>query len=150
MDCSPPGSSVHGVLQARILEWVAMPFSRGIFAIHGSYASSILNHYSVYSNMLPCLYSVLPVTRSSGLLHEQAQHTSAENTVSLYSVQSLSRVRLFETPWTAAHQASLSITNSRSLLRLMSIELVMPSSHLILCRSLLLLPPISVLDLSKG
>ena len=58
------------------------------------------------------------------------------------SVQSLSRVRLFETPWTAAHQASLSITNSRSLLKLMSIESVMPSSHLILCRPLLLLPPI--------
>ena len=58
------------------------------------------------------------------------------------SVQSLSHVRLFATPWTAAHQASLSITNSQSLLRLMSIELVMPSSHLILCRPLLLLPPI--------
>ena len=58
------------------------------------------------------------------------------------SVQSLSRVRLFVTPWIAAHQASLSITNSRSLLKLMSIELVMPSSHLILCRPLLLLPPI--------
>ena len=48
----------------------------------------------------------------------------------------------FATPWTAARQASLSITNSRSSLRLMSIELVMPSSHLILCRPLLLLPPI--------
>ena len=58
------------------------------------------------------------------------------------SVQSLSRVRLFVTPWTAARQASLSITNSRSLLKLMSIESVMPSSHLILCRPLLLLPPI--------
>ena len=58
------------------------------------------------------------------------------------SVQSLSRVRLFETPWIAARQASLSITNSRSSLRLMSIESVMPSSHLILCRPLLLLPPI--------
>ena len=58
------------------------------------------------------------------------------------SVQSLSRVRLFATPWIAACQASLSITNSRSLLRLISIESVMPSSHLILCRPLLLLPPI--------
>ena len=48
------------------------------------------------------------------------------------SVQLLSRVRLFETPWTAAHQASLSITNSQSLLKLMSIESVMPSNHLIL------------------
>ena len=56
--------------------------------------------------------------------------------------QSLSRVQLFATPWIAACQASLSITNSRSLLKLMSIESVMPSSHLILCRPLLLLPPI--------
>ena len=58
------------------------------------------------------------------------------------SVLSLSRVRLFATPWTAACQASLSITNSRSLLKLMSIELVMPSNHLIICRPLLLPPSI--------
>ena len=58
------------------------------------------------------------------------------------SVQSLSRVRLFATPWIAARQASLSITISRSSLRLTSIESVMPSSHLILCHPLLLLPPI--------
>ena len=56
------------------------------------------------------------------------------------SVQSLSRVQLFATPWTAAHQASLSITNSQSLPKLMSIESVMPSNHLILCCPLLLLP----------
>ena len=58
------------------------------------------------------------------------------------SIQSLSRVWLFATPWIAARQASLSITNSRSSPRLMSIELVMPSSHLILCCPLLFLPPI--------
>ena len=58
------------------------------------------------------------------------------------SVQSLSHVRLFVTPWTAARQASLSITNSQSLLMLTSIKSVMPSSHLILCCPLLLLPPI--------
>ena len=57
------------------------------------------------------------------------------------SVQSLSRVQLFATPWIAAHQASLSVTNPQSSLRLTSIESVMPSSHLILCRPLLL-PPI--------
>ena len=57
------------------------------------------------------------------------------------SVQSLSRVRLFVTPWITARQASLSITNSRSSLKVMSIELVMPSSHIILYRPLLLLPP---------
>ena len=57
------------------------------------------------------------------------------------SVQLLSHVQLFATPRIAAHQASLSITNSQSSLKLMSIELVMPSSHLILCHPLLLLPP---------
>ena len=58
------------------------------------------------------------------------------------SVQSLSRVRFIATPWTIAHQASLSITNSRNLLKLISIESVMPSNHLILCRPLLLLPSV--------
>ena len=58
------------------------------------------------------------------------------------SDQSLSRVRLFATPWITARQASLSVTNSRSSLRLTSIESLMPSSHLILCRPLLLLPTI--------
>ena len=57
-------------------------------------------------------------------------------------IQSLSHVQLFVTPWTAVRQASLSFTNSRSLLKLMSIELVMPSNHLILCHPLLLLPSI--------
>ena len=58
------------------------------------------------------------------------------------SLQSLSRVQLFATPWTVAHQASLSITNSQSLLKLMSIESMMPSNYLILCHPLLLLPSV--------
>ena len=90
MDCSPPGSSVHGIPQARVLE-------RG--AIATSYQ----------------IREVLP---------------------QFSSVQSLSRVRLLVTPWIAAGQASLSITNSRSSLRLTSIESVMPSHHLTLCRPL--------------
>ena len=65
-----------------------------------------------------------------------------QSSVQFSSVQSLSRFRLFATPWIAARQASLSITNSRSPFKLMPIESVMPSSHLILCRPLLLLPPI--------
>ena len=65
-----------------------------------------------------------------------------ELSIQFSSVQSLSRVWLFATPWIAARQASLSITNSWSLLKLMSIESVTPSSHLILCHPLLLLPPI--------
>ena len=60
----------------------------------------------------------------------------------MHSVQSLSRVQLFATPWTAVHQASLSITNSWSLFKLLSIESVMLSNHLILCRPLLLPPSI--------
>ena len=62
--------------------------------------------------------------------------------LSISSVQSLGRVILFVTPWTTARQTSLSITNSQSLLKLISIQLVMPSNHLILCRPLLLLPSI--------
>ena len=75
-----------------------------------------------------------------GLLHcRQILYTLSHQ---YNSVQLLSHVRLFATPWSAACQASLSITNSRSSLRLTSIESVMPSSHLILCRPFLLLPPI--------
>ena len=69
-----------------------------------------------------------------------------------FTVQLLSHVHLFMTPWTAARQASLSITNSRILLKLMSIESVMPSNHLILCRPLLLpsiFPSIRAFPMSK-
>ena len=69
-------------------------------------------------------------------------HSKSWNQYSHSSVQSLSCVQLFVTPWTAAHQASLSITNSRSPPKPMSIASVMPSNHLILCRPLLLLPSI--------
>ena len=70
------------------------------------------------------------------------QFREALNKETNCSVQSLSYVQLFATSWTAAHQASLSITNSQSLLKLMSIESVMPSNHFILCRPLLLQPSI--------
>ena len=78
-------------------------------------------------------FIVLPIVIISKLVLIVNKHNS---------VQSLSCVQLFVTPWIAACQPSLSITNSRSSLKLMSIESVMPSSHLILCRPLLLLPPI--------
>ena len=77
------------------------------------------------------------VTKSLNLTRYHSQAVSQ-----LSSVQPLSRVRLFATPWITARQASLSITNSRSSLKLIPIESVMTSSHLILCRPLLLLPPI--------
>ena len=70
------------------------------------------------------------------------RNSTIAQTFQFSSVQSLSRVQLFATPWTTAHQASLSITSSRSLPKLMSIESVMPSNHLILCHPLLLLPSI--------
>ena len=73
------------------------------------------------------------------------EHTNMYMSIHIYtfrSVQLLSHVWLFETPWTTVRQASPSITNSQSLLKLMSIELVMPSKHLILCRPLLLPPSV--------
>ena len=77
--------------------------------------------------------------RRAGL---NAGKVHASQTARFSSVQSLSHVQSFVTPWTIARQAFLSITNSQSLLKLMSIESVMPSNHLILCRPLLLLPSI--------
>ena len=76
-------------------------------------------------------------------LLKQVKKLKQMASVQFSSVQWLSRVWLFVTPWIAAHQASLSITNSRSSLKLTSIESVIPSCHLILCHPLLLLPPIS-------
>ena len=114
MDCSPPGSSVHGILQGRILKWVAIPFSRG------SSWPRDQTYVSCTGRQILYLYSGLRVS----------------------AVQPLSRIRLFVTQWTIAQQAFLSITNSRRLLKLMSIQSVMPSNHLILCHPLLLLPSI--------
>ena len=140
------GSSVHGILSVRILEGVAIPFSRGssqprnqtqVFCIAGRVtiiwgtredpkrSIIILNVYEHKNKTLNC------VTKSNRI----------QKVIDTCPVQSLSRVRLFVTPWTAALQASLSITNSQRLLKVMSIELVMPSNHLI-CRPLLLPPSI--------
>ena len=79
---------------------------------------------------------------SSFTLIKRLFSSTSLSTIQFSSVQSLSHVQLFATPWIAARQASLSITSSRSSLKLTSIKLVMPSSHLILRRPLLLLPPI--------
>ena len=119
LDCSPSGSSVHGISQARILEWVAFSFCRG---------SSQPRDQTGVSCIAGRFFTTKPPRKP---------HISKVS-----SVQSLSHVRLFVTPWITARQASLSIPNSQSLLKFMSIELVMPSSHLILCRPVLLLPPI--------
>ena len=101
----------------------------------------------------PGIESISPVAPAlaGGILYHWATWKPTEedeserkwnSSVQFSSVQSLSHVRLFATPWIAARQASLSITSSRSSLKLTSIELVMPSSHLILCRPLFLLPSI--------
>ena len=92
-----------------------------------------------YSGLISFRIDWLDLLAVKGTLKSLLQHPVD---VQFSSVQSLSHVRLFATPRTAARHTSLSITNSWSLLTLMSIELVMPSNHLILCRLLLLLPSI--------
>ena len=145
MDYNLPVSSVHWILQSRILEYVAIPSSKGIFPTQGSNPCLLqllhcrqnillLSHWGIpklieFSILIICI-SIKVKEKIWWLTHEFS------------SVQSLNHVWLFATPWIAAHQASLSITSSQSLLELMPIESVMPSSHLILCRPLLLLPPI--------
>ena len=118
MDCSPPGCSVHRMFQARLLEWGAISYSRSL----------------PYPGIKPTSLAspALVTTELPGKSHRLFQFSS---------VQSLSHVRLFVTPWTAAHQVSLSITNSQSLLKLIFIESVMLANHLILCHPPLLLPP---------
>ena len=117
VDCSPPGSTVREMLQVRMLEWVVMPSSSG----------SSDPETEPGSPTFPSL--------AGGFL-------AASTTWKSYAVavvQSLCRVWLFATPWTATYQASLSFIISQSLLKLISIELMMPSNHLILCHPLLLL-----------
>ena len=128
MDCSPPGSSVHGILQARILEWVAMPSSRG--------SSQPRNQNFVSCDS--CIAGGFFTTEPPGKPVSSVQLSCSVMSDSLQ-------------PWTAPSQASLSVTSSRSLLKLMSIESVMPSNHLILCHPLLLLPSIfpSIRDFSN-
>ena len=111
---------VRGTLQARILEFLAVPFSRGSFKPGIKPRSPALQEDYFQAALL-----------EKPIIHNQFS-----------SVLLLSRVLLFATPRIAACQDSLFIINSRSSPKLMSIELVMPSSHLILCRPLLLLSPI--------
>ena len=81
-------------------------------------------------------------SKEKALFYISFSNNHAKWTYQFCSVQSLSHVWLFATPWIAARQASLSITNSRSSLKLTSIQSVMPSSHLVFCHPLFLLPPI--------
>ena len=102
---------------------------------------------SLLSHIHSCYFSKLYLCTSQSaslIVYRTATYLSKdpERSMTHQSVQSLSRVWLFVTPWIAARQASLSITNFRSSLTFISIESEMPSSHLILCHPLLLLPPI--------
>ena len=106
----------------RMYGWSLTVFSRlRAFQMISCLLTKILNKNSIFFFRKKCIFGVIS---------------------SVSSVQSLSHVRLLATPWITAQQASLSITNSRSSLKLMSIKTVMPSSHLILCCPLILLPPI--------
>ena len=166
MDCSPPGFSVHGILQARILEWVAISFSRGsswprdltwVSRIAGRHFNLWANreaHMCVYIYKyinIPSLLNLPPTPTPNSqfvIIDVWSVPRNWDNCLLIYqckysSVQfSHSVVSDSVTPWMAACQASLSITNSRSLLRLMSIESVMPSNHLIVCHPFLLLPSV--------
>ena len=106
------------------------------------------NDNLMYSNLIYMLIAyAFPIwiseIRSQQPIKKENERKRADSKQpNILSVQPLSRVRLFATPWIAACQSSLSITNSQISPKLVYIELVMPSSHLILCRSLLLLPPV--------
>ena len=93
--------------------------------------------FGVHNSMREICFAFNNNNKKKKILSNQSLHVSQFS-----SVQLLSCVRLFETPWIAAHLASLSISNSQSSPKLMCIESVMPSSHLILCHHFLLLPPI--------
>ena len=109
----------------------------------------IYTFYHFFSYLFPCQFQLHLISYNNisnfhylNLCNTQLKLALDSLVLLLVVVHSLSRVGLFATPWTAACQASLSLTISQSLLRLMSIESVMPSNHLILCRSLHLLPSI--------
>ena len=112
MDCSLPGCSIHGIFQAKVRK------------------AKLTSAESIY----PFVFLTGP--------HLSIPDDCLSFLSALSSVQWFSCVRLFATPWTAACQASLSITSPRSLLKLMSVESMMPSNHLILCCPLLFLPSI--------
>ena len=158
MDYSISGSSVHGIFQARVLEWIAIAFSRGsswprnrtrVSRIAGRRFTLWAAVYTSHNNeqYLCCNFKHQKGPPASSFI----QHVSQ-----LFLVQSLSCVWLFVSPWIAAHQASLSFTISLSLLIhshwlwfaaidcwFTAIELVMLSNHLILCRPFLFLLPSS-------
>ena len=120
LDCNLPGSSVHGIFQTRLQEWVAISSSEGSSQLRDQ---TCISYVSCIGRRPLCHLG--RGIRSGGSV--QFSHSVVSDSV---------------TPWTAAGQVSLSITNSQSLPTLMSIESAMPSNHLILCHPFLLLPSI--------
>ena len=140
-----PSNEYSGLISFRI-DWFDLPTVQGTVKSllqHQSWKVSFLQHSAFLIIHMGLWY--IPTSTVASLPFSSFQFNPRHlflKTVQFSSVQSLSHVQLFVTPWIAARQASLSITNSRSSLKLTSIEPVMPSSHLILCCTLLLLPPI--------
>ena len=128
IDGSPPGPLVPGILQARTLGWVAISFSN---AWKWKVKVKSLRRVWLFATPWTAAHEAPPPMGFSRQEYWSGV-PSPFSSVQFTSVQSLSCVRLFAAPWIAACQASLSITNSRSSLKLTSIESVMPSSHLIL------------------
>ena len=133
-------------IQLFVTPWPAAHQASLSFIICQSLLRFMSSESSPLSSAAPfsfCLQS-FPASASFSMnqLFVSCGQSTGASALAFSSVQSLSRVWLFVTPWTAARQASLSVTNSRSSLRLTSIESVMPSSYLILCSPLLLLPPV--------
>ena len=150
MDHGLPGFSIRRILQARTLKWVVISFSN---AWKWKLKVKSLKLCPTLSNPMDCSLpgSSIHGIFQAGVLEWGAIAFSRSTVTVLFnkpsvpefsSVQSPTSVRLYATPWTAACQASLSISNSWSLPKLTSIEFVMPSNHLILCRPLFLPPSI--------
>ena len=140
MNYSPPGSSVHGILQGRKLEWVVMPFSRGSsWSRDWTRVSCIAGRcFIVWATKQAQEKNVKKKKKCICRIPE----TNTTLTIKYVVVQLTSHVWLFAIPWTVAHQASWSFTTYQSLLKLMSIELVMPCNHLIRHWPLLLPPSV--------
>ena len=148
----PSSQTFWGLLGAEPLRWATLsgtwaPHSLGrnpvvviILLLVGHFSGAVGFDYTASLPFLSILLQFLLYVFSCGKCFLPVIRLFS--VIVVLSVQSLSRVRLFVTPWIAARQASLYITNSWSSPRLTSIESVIPSSHLILCRPLLLLPPI--------
>ena len=132
MNCSPPGSSVHRISQTRILEWVAISFSK----------ESSRPRDETCVSCVSCIGRQIFTNTNSATWEASGCHVEYLKQCSLLLLWfSCSVMSGSATPWTTTHQASLSFTVSQNLLKLINIESMMPSNHLILCRPFSSCPP---------